>query len=202
MRARAGACRCRPRNSIVPGKQRRHCGRGCERCDALLRNSREVIRRNGAELSGKLRRSVRLQLISVELDTKTRAAGRRQNRARLLEGENARLAEDISKAGKLLARYSRQDLVEKQADVIAAPRVARAVLHRNLVRAKPGGNESQREVRGETRDDSQRLQLIVERQAVSRLDLDRCRAERSELENSRSRERVKLVFRSPAQIRN
>ena len=62
------------------------------------------------------------------------------------------------------------------------------------MRTEEGWDEAERDRVGEPADDPQRLQLVVDREAVAALDLDRRRAVRREATEARQGEREEVVL--------
>ena len=142
-----------------------------QRRDSLVGDRGEMIGRRRAELRGELRSATRLELVRVQLEAKPGVARGGEDRARLVDGEDTRLAEDISEAGKPAPR-DRRAASRESADRCNSARRRAARRYSCGISCAPShvGDNAQRHALGEAADDTKRLELIVQRQAVARLD--------------------------------
>src|SRR5688500_4057466 len=159
-----------------------------------------MIRGRGAERRRELGTARGAQLVRMQLDAEPGSPGRLENRSRLLDGVDARLAEDVREARQSLAGDRRQRLGEQEADGVAARAWGGSVLEWNLVRAEPRRHEPKREHLAEPSDRAQRLQLVLEGEPVAGLHLDGRRAVRRERAKARQRERDELVLAPLAKV--
>src|SRR3954465_15977077 len=108
----------------------------------------------------------------MELEAEARLTRGFEDFSRFFKREDARLAEHISEARDLLLPHLWEQIVAKEAQEFGALLRAPAVFVRDFVGAEPGGNDAHRRGGGETSDDAQRLELVVDRESVAPLDLD------------------------------
>ena len=136
----------------------------------------------------------------MELDAQPRPARRLEERARLAHRVDARLAEDVGEGREPLVRHPGQHLMDEQAEVLATLFRASPVLEGDLVGPEPGRHEAHRQGGGEAPDDAQRLELVLHRQSVARLHLERRRAVGGEPAEAREGERKQLGLGTPSQV--
>src|SRR3989441_1280583 len=156
-----------------------------------------MIRAQRPELDGQLRRARAIELIGVQLHAQAVSAGGGQDRARLGDAEDARLAEHVAGDGKPLARHGRDHLVAHQTHVLAPPI---AELGGDFVRPQERGDESGGLRGRELRDDAQLLELALAVETVARLHLDRRAAVGEERAEPRAGERHELRFGAGADV--
>ena len=129
-----------------------------------------MIDRDGAEFDPEFRPAGGLELLRVQLGREAGAPPRLDYAARLLEREDAGLAEDVAEPRPPGDRGNH--LVNDRVDVLAAtPRE----LARHLVRPHEGRDQVDRLETGDPPDHVEDLDLVLRRQAVAALRLGRRR---------------------------
>src|SRR5687768_16061325 len=136
----------------------------------------------------------------MELEHQPRVSRRGQNLPALGHCVHAGLTEHVREDSQALARYARNHLVDHEIDVLAPQRRRFSKLERDFVRAEEGRHESRRHFRGQSSDDAKNLELVLERETVPRLYLDRAHAEGREAIYAPSRELEKVSLAAPANV--
>src|SRR6185503_18555254 len=113
------------------------------------------------------------KLIRVDPQPEPMTTRSRKYLPRFIGRENFLFAEHIAKLSELLLRDLRQHLIDNQRHVFIA---SCSILRRNTVRSEKRRHITQRCLPIETLDRAQDLELVLQRQAVSRLRFNGCRS--------------------------
>ncbi len=165
--------------------------------DPRLRDRREVIGRQCAELGGQLGAARSLELIGVQLDVQSIPARGGQDLTAFLYAENARLAEHVATARQLLACHSRNHLLTHELHI---RRALAAILGWHLVGAEKGWDQRRGQLAREPLDHPQLLELCLQLQAVPRFHLDRRRSPSDQRRESGPCQGLELRFGPAAHI--
>ncbi len=168
MSARAGANRAKLEIEGSCRQQRRGDVGACHRRDAIVRHEDEVIGGARADRGCDKRSAARAELVGVDARLQAGGAACPQDALRFLRREDAGLAKDVAPARQLRRRHRGNHVVDDDVDVSVA---IAAMLARDLVRAHERRYDVDRMRFANPGDRAQHLQLALEVEAVTTLDL-------------------------------
>ena len=145
--------------------------------DAGLRNVPQVVGRQRAELSRESRTAVVRQLVGMNAAGEAVLTGGAEDPAHLQFGIRGWIVEDVDRRREAFACRDRDHL---GADPIDVRLDVGAGVGRSEMRRQCGGDDAESGSGRQRREDAQVADLLVDRQAVARLDLRRRRAETRE----------------------
>ncbi len=159
-----------PQKQERAGQQCGHGSRASEGLDAGVRDGAEVIGGSRTVFDRQLSPAARLELVRMEAGHQAVIQSSIQHSARLLWCEDAGFHKHVTEDSQAQLGNGGYHLTRHQLDILVP---AVAVLRRKRVGTQKSGDEFQRSFLGKTRDGSQHLEFVLQREPIAALDLRR-----------------------------